>query len=101
MNIPVSFYLKRRKWTVELVSEDMIIDGVNCRGHCDPDMRLIEIRDNLSSKVMVETFVHEFLHAVEHEYNLKIAHKLIYVLEKPLAYMVRLLLESNLEAEAA
>lgn len=49
------------------------------------------MRGDLGPRQMIETFLHEFLHAVDFEYDLKISHKLIYRLERPLRYMFDLM----------
>lgn len=89
MNMPTHFYLKRRKWTVELV-DDPLFDGEGswCRGLCEPDERTIYLWAGLGPLKMLRTFCHEFLHAVEAETGLELPHWLVYDLEEPLAYIV-------------
>ena len=47
-------------------------------------VRQIVLRSDLSKRAMLETLIHELLHAIEYEYNLPIPHALIHRLEKPL-----------------
>jgi hypothetical protein len=92
--IPSHFYLKRRKWTVD-ITEDVLYaaDGDVCNGLCHPDTRTIEIAAQLGPKRRLQIFVHEFLHAVEFEYGIVIPHKVIYLLERPLVYLLQILID--------
>lgn len=54
-------------------------------GYCDGIDHVLYVRTRLKPRVRLETFVHEWLHAVEYEYGLEIPHALVYALEKPLA----------------
>lgn len=93
MNLPTHFYLKRRKWTVEIVEEKLSNhEHDNCRGLCTKEDRLIEISANQTPRNMMITFLHEFLHAISFEYGFPIPHILIYKLERPLAYIVNILI---------
>ena len=47
-------------------------------------IRQIAIKSGLSKRALLETLLHEVLHAVEYEYKLPIPHALIHKLEKPL-----------------
>jgi hypothetical protein len=68
-------------------------DDPNQMGECrrtlgknsyEGNIRQIVIRNDLSKRALVETLLHELLHAVEYEYKLPIPHQLIHKLEKPL-----------------
>jgi hypothetical protein len=54
---------------------------LDCLGKCDPEKRTIYIKTGLGPKETFRTFVHEVLHALEFEYELKIKHSLVYELE--------------------
>ena len=89
--IPETIQVNRRRWKVELQDELITLeDGTNGRGFTCTDTRTIELADWLLDRprLLLRTFIHEYLHAVEHEYDLKIPHKMIYELEKPLSSMV-------------
>jgi hypothetical protein len=60
----------------------------DCYGWCDSGKQEIVIATGLPPKERIITFVHEFLHAIEFEHNIKIPHKLIHQLEAPLAYLL-------------
>lgn len=53
----------------------------NKMGLCDPEEHTIKIKMGMSATETFNTFLHEVLHAMEFEYNLKISHKLVYQLE--------------------
>jgi hypothetical protein len=57
--------------------------GVTC-----PDTQTILLKQGLSKEDRVRIFFHELLHAIEFEYGVPIAHKLIYRLEGPLAQVI-------------
>jgi hypothetical protein len=44
----------------------------------------IYIKKGMSPRETFSTFIHEVLHAMEHEHNIRIKHKVIYKLEKAL-----------------
>ena len=46
--------------------------------------RTIQIKKGLTPTFRAKTFLHELLHAIDFEWNVKIPHKLIEALEKPL-----------------
>lgn len=54
-------------------------------GLCDPAIKTLHIRKNQGEDETFSTFMHEVLHGFENEYDLKIPHRTIYKLEKPLA----------------
>lgn len=51
-------------------------------GLCDPGSRTIYIKKGLTKALLFRTVVHELLHAIEFELEIKISHKLVYQLEK-------------------
>lgn len=50
-------------------------------GLCDPETRTIYIRYKQSRRETLMTFLHEWLHAVEFEYEIEIGHTIIEKLE--------------------
>lgn len=104
MNIPAYFYLRKKKWTVVL-SDDRkwhhddgkIIPSTGepnrCFGETDPNTRTITLWHDQKPRAMLGTWIHEYLHAVEFEYDLKIPHRIIHKLEKPLVSMILLLMK--------
>lgn len=50
-------------------------------GCCDPEKKEIRIKYGQSPKETFSTFVHECIHALEFEHDLRISHKLVYQLE--------------------
>ncbi len=57
-------------------------------GECDLAEKEILIAQKLKPAIRMETFIHEVLHAFEEEYKLRLPHKLIYALEKPLCNLL-------------
>lgn len=62
-------------------------------GICDPEKCEVLIRRSLTAERALEVLVHEYLHAIEFEYNIKIPHEMIKKLEGPIS---RLLLDNYL-----
>jgi hypothetical protein len=106
MNLPDYFYLRKKKWTVVLTEDrKWYLNGskghkilpagkINfCWGETDFAVRTITLWHDQAPRKLLETFIHEYLHAVEYEYDLKIPHKLVSTLEKPIAYLVLLLIK--------
>lgn len=60
------------------------------RGYCDGNegKKLIYLQMGLTTITKVSTLIHEILHALSFEWKIKIAHRLIYRIELPLAYLV-------------
>ncbi len=54
-------------------------------GLCDPGTHVIWIKKGMGKTETFSTLIHEVLHAIEFEYNLKIKHELIHDIEMPLA----------------
>jgi hypothetical protein len=54
-------------------------------GECDPESRTIRIKLGQSLAETFATFIHEVLHAIEFEYEIKISHRAIYLYEKGIA----------------
>lgn len=54
-------------------------------GLCHMDTKEIWIACGLSCQERLATFWHEVSHALDYEYGIKLSHKQVYALEKPLA----------------
>lgn len=57
-------------------------------GLCDSKAKEIVLSLDQGKLQMMETFIHELLHAFEFEYNIKIKHKTIYELEQPIVNFI-------------
>lgn len=66
---------------------------LDCYGITDPQTKTITIKDGLSARQLLSTFIHELAHVVEFERPLKIKHKDVYKLETAI---VELLLDNFL-----
>lgn len=67
--------------------------GLGHYAETDSDKKTIVIKDGLSPRMLLSTFVHELIHVIEFERPLKIKHKKVYELEISL---VELLLDNFL-----
>ena len=77
------FHVGEETYTLKFVKK---IPGGNAAdiGLCDPEERTIYVKKGLSKALMFRTVVHELLHSIEFEYEIKIKHETIYQLEKAL-----------------
>lgn len=79
---PTKIKVNKAIYTVVFV--DNIEGGLSTLGLCDPNTKVIFIRNKLKPKDTLKVFIHEVLHALEFEFELKIEHNLIYNLMDPL-----------------
>jgi Zn-dependent peptidase ImmA (M78 family) len=90
MKIPRRWLVGDNVWTVKFVRK-FKWDGVkdsDLMGLCDPERQEILIKVGIDQKDRIETLVHELLHAIEFEYDIKIGHKLIKKLEGPITKLI-------------
>lgn len=73
-----------------LVYQDEIDGNPDVLGLCDPNMRTIFIKTNLSDRLVLQTLIHELIHAIEFEYQQPIPHRITYTLDEGLAAILRL-----------
>lgn len=62
--------------------------GLQAKGYmgvCCFDIKEIWISTGLTCQERLETFWHEISHALDFEYGIKLTHKQVYALEKPLS----------------
>lgn len=101
MKLPKTIVIGESIWEVETkrnldsLAESLGVHGPNVvRGLCDSTSETIYIRGRQSKFETLCTFVHEALHGISYSYGLKIPHRLVYDLEKPIA---KLLIDNFLE----
>jgi len=75
---PKVLHVKDEEYRVVFVDR---IEGKDTLGICDPEARVITIQNGQTDLETMKTFVHEVLHALEFEHNLRISHKLVHKLE--------------------
>jgi len=63
----------------------MEYQGRKIRGLCHKDDKVIEVSRKQTPRMILSTFWHELLHAIEHEHRITMKHSLIHELEEPLA----------------
>ena len=91
MKIPHQIRIKKNSKPYEVVWQDVVQGDPECLGLCDPNTRIITLKNGMGKDEILETFVHECLHLIELEYpKIKIAHSLIYKLEKPIVNLLKL-----------
>lgn len=92
--IAVSAYPKRltingKRWRVRFASKiDPQAEGRITVGYCDAAALEIVILKGQPLDDILETFIHEVLHAIEASYGVKIPHKIIYGLDRPITEFV-------------
>lgn len=57
-------------------------DDLDTVGECCPESRTIRIKRGLDPQERLKTYIHEVLHSMEFEFDIKIKHKTIYALEE-------------------
>lgn len=81
-DIPKTIIVKGSLWEIQFVR--VIPNEPNASGLCDRDEQQISIESSLTKSEKAKTLIHEILHAFEYEYNIRIPHKLVYLLEEPI-----------------
>lgn len=89
MKIPAKVRITS-KVSYEVVFAEKVADDPECRGICRFDPKQIVLLMGQSEQMMVKTFLHEVLHAVDHEHEIGLQHKHVYALEDALAKLFRL-----------
>lgn len=84
---PTEYHVGSETYCLKLVSK--IPDSCsNTVGLTDSGKKMIYIRKGLSKAQFFRTLIHELLHAIEIELEIKVRHKEIYKLEKGIADML-------------
>lgn len=78
---PTRVKIKKFHWNIVFTNS---IDDETV-GLCDLNTKTIFIKKHLSKRQTLATFMHEWLHAVEEMYNVKLGHKIINKLEFAIA----------------
>lgn len=58
-----------------------VIDGKDTLGQTDSGTQVIHLKKGQTLEETLKTLIHECLHALEFEYDIKISHKAVYQLE--------------------
>jgi Zn-dependent peptidase ImmA (M78 family) len=64
------------------------IEGKDTLGYCDDEAKVIYIKDNQTLDESFNTVIHELVHAINHEYKIKLKHGQVYKLERALAELL-------------
>jgi hypothetical protein len=86
MKIPHQILVRDQVYEIKFV--DRIRGVKRGRGKCCLERQTIWIKRGQSESDQIVTFFHEMLHAIEFEYEIDIAHDLVYALEGPLAQVI-------------
>lgn len=57
-------------------------------GLCHFDTKEIWIGPHTTPQERLETFAHEVIHAIHHEWGFDMPHKMVYNLEEPIAFLI-------------
>ncbi len=68
-----------------LVFRKVLDRDPTCVGLCIPSKTKISLRTGLDADFRFETLLHEVLHAIEHEHDIKLKHKTVYGLANALS----------------
>lgn len=82
---PSSILIGKSTYAVELLPFIEEIAGNVTRGYADKETRTITLLSKQNERDLFSTFIHELLHALTYEHDIKLKHKLVYALEGPLA----------------
>ena len=67
MYLPKRVKIRGKWWKVVLQKNPKDDDGKPCYGHCDTHSYILTIDSELDADDMLETFIHEYIHACNHE----------------------------------
>lgn len=88
MKLPKSLVIGDSIWKIERKRLRESHYGKEVIGLCDPMTQTIIIKTGLKPREALDTLVHECLHAIEDEYDLKIDHALIHSLESKISQLL-------------
>lgn len=77
----------KNKVAYEIVWVDSFEDK-DILGECRFDSKQIAIKKGQSERELIKTFIHEALHAIQFERDIKLTHKSVYQLEDGLYYIL-------------
>ena len=77
-------------WNLKFKRQVEPTDGKNREtvGLCDPSEKQVSIRLSQSKEDTLKTFIHEFLHAFEDEYEINLKHSDVYKLEEAIYHFL-------------
>lgn len=88
LHLPEYVYIRSKRWTVDIVQQEDFECEDKTFGQCDPNTRTILILEGQPPRQMLGTFLHEFIHACEFEWGVKIPHRMVYFIERRLTPVV-------------
>jgi hypothetical protein len=86
---PTSMKVGKSTYKVELAPFIEEGEGKITRGYCCTKRKTIVLLATLSEAELFSTFIHELLHAIEHEHDVRIKHSLVYAMEGPISEVLK------------
>lgn len=83
-HFPTELHVGEETYTVKYTKDIPGCVPDDC-GLTDPETHTIWIRAGMTKAMTFRTLVHECLHAIEFEYELKVKHSLVYQLERAIS----------------
>lgn len=83
--LPKTVLVKNARYRIEMVDKAIDFGGIKARGICDGDKKEILILSKQTPRMILSTFFHELVHAMEWEYRIKLKHSQVMELEGPMA----------------
>lgn len=78
--LPKQIKVKKRIYTISFRKMKIF-------GYCSDDGKIV-LRAGLNGKLLISTLIHEVLHAIEFEYQIKLKHEDVYTLETGLTALL-------------
>lgn len=72
-----------------IFKELVVEEGQECRGSCHSDRREIYLKESLKDTRLMETFLHECIHAISDEYDLSLTEVQVNTLGISLLSLIR------------
>ena len=76
---PKTVMIGESEWSVKFFRKKK--GAANTSGLCDPSTKTIWLKQGQAHTELMSTYIHECIHAFEDEYDCKIPHKTVYMLE--------------------
>lgn len=87
-NYPKKLKVNDAMYDLEIVPYIEETEEEVVRGYHYPKEKKILLLRKLTNEELMSTFIHEALHAICHEYKIRLSHKKVYALEGPLAKLI-------------
>lgn len=82
---PDTIRIGKTSWKISFSNEVLKDDWA---GYCCDESRTIYLAAGMGKKETFVTLVHELLHAMDFDFDIRIPHRVVYGLEEPLALLI-------------